>query len=92
MRDQPHAALIIQRCYSRFLAESNDNEDREYPDAADQIREVLIHGNYLSKKDLDICRGFDLTSLASHPQHEGLCELHDALIAEYGSKDEPDVL
>lgn len=60
VRDQPHAALIIQRCYSRFLAESNDNEDREYPDAADQIREMLIHGNYLSQKDLDICWGFDL--------------------------------
>ncbi len=48
---QTHSTPIIQRGYARFLAESNNPEDREYPDDADQIREVLIHGHYLSQKD-----------------------------------------
>jgi hypothetical protein len=32
-------------------------------EAADQIREVLIHGHYLSQRDVKICLGFDLASL-----------------------------
>jgi hypothetical protein len=32
---QTHSAPIIQRCYSRFLAEGNDPETREYSDDAD---------------------------------------------------------
>jgi hypothetical protein len=28
-------------------------DEREYYDAADQIREVLIHGNNLSQKDIE---------------------------------------
>jgi len=42
------------------FSEKNSPEEREYPDAADQIREVLIHENYLLQEDIDICLGFDL--------------------------------
>ena len=35
---------------------------RESPDAADQIREVLSHGNYLSQRDIEIRLGFDAES------------------------------
>src|ERR1017187_7351195 len=63
---QTHSAPIIQRCYSRFLVESNNPEDREYPDDADQIREVLIHGNYLSQKDIEICAAFDISEHETH--------------------------
>ena len=63
---QTHSAPMIQRCYSRFLAESPDPEEREYVDDADQIREVLIHGNYLSQKDIELCAVFDTSEHGMH--------------------------
>jgi len=45
---------VIEHCYRNFLLQNHDPEEREYPDATDQIREVLIHENYLSQKDIDI--------------------------------------
>ena len=89
---QSHSKCVIEDCYQQFLLDSHDPEEREYPDAADQIREVLIHGNYLSQKDIGICLGFDLTSLADHPRHRNIRDLHEALLAAYGSEDERDAL
>ncbi len=44
---QTHSRPVIEHCYHSFLLGNHDPEEREYPDAADQIREVLMHGNYL---------------------------------------------
>src|SRR4030066_151800 len=49
------------RCYSNFLVESYDQEEREYSDDVDQIREVLIHENYLSQKDIELCAAFNIS-------------------------------
>ncbi len=87
---QTHSKPVIEHCYREFLLESHEADEREYPDAVDQIREVLIHGNYLSQKDIDICLGVDLSSLADQPQHDHMRELHDALKARYGSEDARD--
>jgi hypothetical protein len=54
------------------LLQNHDPEDREYPDAADQIREVLIHENYLSQEDIDICLGFDLAGIADRPEVDSI--------------------
>ena len=81
---QTHSRPVIEHAYREFLLQNHDPEEREYPDAADQIREVLIHGNYLSQKDIDICLGFDLASLAQQPEFENIRALHEALISEYG--------
>ena len=69
-------------CYRDFLLHNHDPDEREYPDAADQIREVLIHGNYLSRKDIDICLGFNFDSVAAEPDHGNICKLHDVLRAK----------
>lgn len=61
---QTHLKPVIERCYREFLLRSHDPEDREYPDLADRIREVLIYGNYLSRKDVDICLGLDFGMMA----------------------------
>lgn len=82
---QEHSRPLIERCYREFLLRSADPEEREYPDPADQIREVLIHPNYMSQRDIDICLGFDVESLKDH---EGIYEiraLHQALAAEYAT-------
>ena len=82
---QAHSVLIIQHCYSRFLAESNDPDDREYADDADQIREVLIHGNYLSRKDIEICAAFDISEYKTHQNLPGIESLHQSLQHQYAS-------
>lgn len=52
---QTHSKPVIEHCYENFLAESHDDEEREYSATNDQIREVLIHSHYLSQKDIELC-------------------------------------
>jgi len=40
---------------------------------------VLIHGNYLWQKDIEICLGFDAESFADRPEIDAMRELHAAL-------------
>lgn len=84
---QGHSKPVIERCYREFLLQNRDSDDREYPDPSDQIREVLIHENYFSRKDLEICVGFDIESIAAVPEDNPIRELHEALRVRYGSDD-----
>ena len=84
---QTHSKPVIEHCYREFLLQNHDTDGREYADAADQIREVLIHGNYLSQKDIEICLGFDIESLADRPEIEAMRELHAALVEKYRVED-----
>lgn len=84
---QIHSAPVIEHCYRDFLLQNHDPEEREYPDALDQIRELLIHGNYLSQKDIDICLGFNVETLAGNEGIENMRALHDALAAGYKEND-----
>jgi hypothetical protein len=76
---QTHSAPMMDRCYAGFLIDSNDPEDREYSDETDQLREVLIHGNYLSQKDIEICAAFDLSEFETHANFPGIESLHRTL-------------
>ena len=84
---QTHSQPVIEHCYREFLLQNHDPDEREYPDAADQISEVLIHGNYLSQKDIEICLGFDVEALADRPEIDAMRELHAALVEKYKSED-----
>lgn len=85
---QTHSRPVIEHCYREFLLQNHDTEEREYPDATDQIREVLIHENYLSQQDIDICLGFDLSGIADRPEIDSIRALHGVLKSEYGPDDE----
>jgi len=85
---QKHSRPVIEHCYREFLLRSYDPEEREYPDATDQIREILIHGHYFSHKDVEICVGFSLEGLTDEAPSEPVRELHDVLVAWYGRDDE----
>lgn len=85
---QTHSKPVIERCYREFLLRSYDTDEREYHDPTDQIREVLIHGNYLSQKDVDICLGFDLETLADNVGMVSIRELHHALGANFAAHGE----
>lgn len=84
---QNHSKPVIEHCYREFLLQNHDTDGREYADAADQIREVLIHGNYLSQKDIEICLDFDVESHADRPGIAGIRELHAALVEKYAVED-----
>lgn len=84
---QTHSKPVIERCYREFLLASHDPEVREYPDAADQIKEVLIHNNYLSQKDIELCRDCDLADLHDRPEFAGLTVLHHSLVTLYRDYD-----
>lgn len=83
---QNHSKPVIEHCYREFLVQNHDPDEREYPDSADQIREALIHRNYLSQRDIEICLGFDLGVFAARPEYENMRKLHDALVATYGGE------
>jgi hypothetical protein len=84
---QAHSKPVIEHCYREFLIQNHDPDERAYPDPADQIREILIHENYLSQKDIEICLGFDIESLAAQPAHKPMRELHEVLCTKYASDD-----
>jgi len=81
---QAHSEPIIERCYREFLLNSSDPDEREYLDPTDQLREVLIHENYMSQKDIEICLGFDIASIHDARDSGEIHELHQALITLYG--------
>jgi hypothetical protein len=82
---QAHSVPTIQRCYARFLEESNDPDDREYSEDADQIREVLIHGHYMSQEDIEICAAFDISKHEAHHNYPAIESLHKTLQLKYVS-------
>ena len=84
---QTYSTPVIEHCYRDFLLQNHDPEEREYHDASDQIREVLIHENYLSQKDIDVCLGCDLESLSEEQAIDSILTLHEVLKSEYGPDD-----
>ncbi len=75
---QIHSRHTIQRCYEKFLRDSHDPEEREYPLAEDQVREILIYDHYMSIKDIEICANFDVSELQHHSK-QAILELHNSL-------------
>jgi hypothetical protein len=84
---QIHSAPVIARCYDSFLRNNDEPpEEREYEDETDQIREVLIHKNYFSQKDIEICCAYSLTKLEDHRHFAAMESLHRTLLNTYGDE------
>jgi hypothetical protein len=80
---ETHSKLVIEELYRDFLTSGFDPDDRRYFDTLDQIREELVHVNYLSKQDMAICRGFDISQLADIASFPMIEALHRALCESY---------
>ena len=80
---QQQSKSVIEACYQTFLKDNHDSEAWEYADSCDQIREILIHKNYLSQKDLEICLGFNIANLAPVKHYDNIKELHNSFTKEY---------
>ena len=76
---QTHSTTVIQRCYKTFLMQSYNEEEREYYDPVEQIQEILIHGNYMSQKDIETCTAFDVAALRHQPGFSDIVALHQFL-------------
>ena len=76
---QGHSETIIVEGYKRFLRDSADPEEREHIGVHDQVREVLIHENYMSLIDLDFCAQCDIAEFADHPHSAEIEALHAAV-------------
>lgn len=80
---QSHSRPVIEKCYSKFLVDYYDPEQWEYADECDQMREVLVHPNYLSPEDTRICARCDIGSLSAHPGFPSIRDLHKTLCDAY---------
>ena len=80
---QTHSQPIIDECLIVFLKDSFNPDDREYIDDTDQIREVLIHGNYLSQKDIEHLLTFDISRLSTEPNYREIKNLFEVFIDNY---------
>jgi hypothetical protein len=80
---QTYSKPIIEHSYREFLLGNHDPDEREYPDDSDQIREVLIHGHYMSQKDVEVCLRLDLSDLRGRAEFRRIEDLHQSLVATY---------
>ena len=76
---------LIGHCYRELLLQSYDPQEREYLDESDQVREVLIHDHYLSRKDLEYCLAFDISELRKRAGFSQIETLHNSLCEDYGT-------
>lgn len=80
---QQHMRLIISQVYRRFLIESASVEEREYANPVEQIEAALIHRNYISWKDIEVCLAYDLSVLRSEANYLEIEALHQSLLNLY---------
>ena len=81
---QVHMTPVLQQCLTTFLLESaTPVEEREYEDPANQIRELLVHKNYFSLKDIEACMTFDVQTMRNEPQFAQITVLFDQFSALY---------
>lgn len=83
IQNQSHP--VVLNCYEQFLNQSHHVDQRQYEDAGDQIREILIHSNYLSRKDIGVCLNYDILNLQDD-HRESKVSLHVALREAFGSE------
>jgi len=83
---QNYSKPVIEHCYREFLLQNHDPDEREYPDASDQIREILIHENYLSQRDIEICLAYDLGPQKNKANFPLIEALHQSLCDNYAAE------
>jgi hypothetical protein len=80
---QRHMRPIVLEVYGRFLVYSSNIEEREYSDPKQEIEFSLIHQNYISQKDIDICLDYDLAPLGTDPHFLAIQALHQCFHETY---------
>ncbi|MDQ3099908.1 MAG: hypothetical protein M3R08_00855 [Bacteroidota bacterium] len=74
IQDRSRGTII--RCYTNFLEDSRDPKSRPYIDGEDQVREELIHVNYLSPLDIIFCKRAKILGWSVIDGYEEIEKLH----------------
>lgn len=61
---QEKSKLIIEKAFKAFLVECQNTDEREYSDDESQVKEIFVHGNYLSIEDIKIAQNYDISVLS----------------------------
>lgn len=77
----------IQLGFSNFLIDSQDEEERRYIDIAEQIKEELIHEQYLSQKDIEFCLEFNILDLSTEAYYPEIEKIFQELHNEYSQEE-----
>jgi hypothetical protein len=80
---QEKSAPIIEKAYQTFLMDSSNPDDREFVDDENQIKEILVHKNYLSLEDIFIAQKSDISDLLEDPGFANIQALSDTLKRVY---------
>jgi len=80
---QENIKCIIKNTFKDFLKNNWDNNNREWPDDGDQIRELLIRKNYFSKNDIEYCLTFDINLLKTEKKFSRIKKLFKTFQKEY---------
>ena len=80
---QQHMRPIIMEVYGRFLMESSNIDEREYANPEEEIEASLIHRNYISQKDIEVCLTHDLAPLKTETNYPEIQALHQTLRKTY---------
>jgi hypothetical protein len=83
-----HMRGVIVEIYERFLIDSADQEELEYGTLDQEIEVNLIHRNYMSREDLNICLGFDIQAFDDHPKFSVIEEFHESLRRSYAETED----
>lgn len=83
-----HMCPIVIEVYKRFLIDSANQDELEYATLEQEIEVNLIHRNYVSRKDISVCLGFDIRAMNEHPNFGVIENLHESLRQAYAEADE----
>jgi len=61
---QEKSKSIIEKAFSAFLVECQNPDEREFLDDESQVKEIFVHGNYLSLEDIKIAQKYDISILS----------------------------
>jgi hypothetical protein len=85
---EEHMRGVVVEVYRRFLVDCADQEELEYDTMDQEIEINLIHRNYMSRKDLNICISFDIQALRDHQRFHVIDELHESLRQAYAEPED----
>ncbi len=80
---QEKSKSIIEKAFSAFLVECQNPDEREFLDDESQIKEILVHGNYLSLEDIKIAQKYDISSLSGESGYANIQSITQILIDLY---------
>jgi uncharacterized protein YihD (DUF1040 family) len=82
---QIHSEPMVKDILIKFLKDYADESNWEYSDVSDQIKEILIHKNYMSNKDIEHLLKFKVNVLSKDEGFDEMKELFNSFTDTYSN-------